>query len=66
MQKMYIVMVNRLQKFVKMEKNREINNKNDVIVKASNFVMEHALEDTFAKHYVLDSNIIGEGAFGRV
>lgn len=49
-----------------MEKNGEITNKNDVIVRASNFVVEHAKSDTFAKHYVLDEQIIGEGAYGRV
>jgi calcium-dependent protein kinase len=37
-----------------MEKNGEITNKNDVIVRASNFVVEHAKTDLFAKHYVLD------------
>ncbi len=52
-----------------MENYNEIKNKNDVIVKASDFVIEHDQSDvqnTFKKHYTLDNFILGEGAFGRV
>ena len=49
-----------------MDKNKRIDSKNDVIVRASDFIVEHSQKDVFSDHYTLDPHILGEGAFGKV
>ena len=49
-----------------MENKKAIKTKDDVVIKASDFVITHKDSKAFANHYKLDPNILGEGAFGRV
>jgi hypothetical protein len=49
-----------------MEHHIEIKSKNDVVAKASDFVIEHQTIDNFGQFYTLTDRILGEGAFGRV
>jgi len=49
-----------------MENHVEIKSKNDVVAKASDFVIEHQNIDTFVQFYRLTDQILGEGAYGRV
>lgn len=49
-----------------MKSNREIKSKDDVIAKASDFVIENTKDTKFSQYYTLEAEILGEGAFGRV
>lgn len=49
-----------------MEQKKEIKSVNDVVTKAADFVVTHENTDEFPKFYLLDQQVIGEGAFGRV
>ena len=49
-----------------MQENKEIKTKDDVVAKASDFVMQYKEVASFSEFYVLDPNVLGEGAFGRV
>lgn len=49
-----------------MNKTKRIDSKNDVIVRASDFIVEHSSKEFFSDHYTLDPHILGEGAFGKV
>lgn len=48
------------------EQKKDLMTVNDIVAKASDFVVSHENTQDFAKLYVLDNQIIGEGAFGRV
>jgi len=52
--------------FVTMEKTKEIKRKEDIITKASDFVIEYKDVQMFSQNYKLDAHVLGEGAFGRV
>jgi len=49
-----------------MDTHNAVKTKSDLIVRASDFVVEHSLQDKFSEHYLLDTILLGEGAFGRV
>lgn len=49
-----------------MEQKKEIKTVNDVVAKASDFVITHENTEDFQKFYLLDNQVLGEGAFGRV
>lgn len=54
------------QRFRSMEQKKEIKTVNDVVAKASDFVITHENTEDFPKFYLLDNQVLGEGAFGRV
>jgi len=49
-----------------MEQKKEIKTVNDVVTRASDFVITHETTEVFPNYYLLDHQVIGEGAFGRV
>ena len=49
-----------------MENKNVVTKKEDVVVRSSDFVIQHTQKSTFANHYTLDPHILGEGAFGIV
>ena len=53
-------------KFVRMENKNVVTKKEDVVVRSSDFVIQHTQNSTFANHYTLDPHVRGEGAFGIV
>ena len=44
-----------------MEAHNEIKKKEDVVAKASDFVIEYKDVSLFSQYYTLDKNILGEG-----
>ena len=44
-----------------MEKTKEIKRKEDIITKASDFVIEYKDVQMFSQNYKLDAHVIGEG-----
>lgn len=44
----------------------QVKKKQDLTIRASDFVIEHDQSVTFGQYYQLDSHILGEGAFGKV
>ena len=48
-----------------MEAHQEIKNKDDVVAKASDFVIEYKDVSLFSQYYKLDPQILGEGKSKR-
>ena len=44
-----------------MEKTKEIKSKEDIITKASDFVIEYKDVQMFSQNYKLDAHVLGEG-----
>jgi calcium-dependent protein kinase len=49
-----------------MDSIKTIKSKDDLVVKAADFVVEHKLSEKFNEFYVLDTVVLGEGAYGKV
>lgn len=49
-----------------MKTNKEIKSKADVIARAADFVIENSSDTKFEEVYILEPEVLGEGAFGRV
>ena len=44
-----------------MDKKKQIHTKDDIVAKASDFVIEYKDVQLFSQHYKLDSHVLGEG-----
>lgn len=49
-----------------MNMKKEVVTKDDIVVRAADFVVEHVGITDFPKNYKLDQAVLGEGAFGKV
>ena len=51
-----------------MDKYKSVKTKNDVIVRLSDFIIEHGESETFDNHYQLENieSPLGEGSSGKV
>jgi calcium-dependent protein kinase len=45
---------------------KTIRSKDDFVVRAADFVVEHKQNEKFNEYYVLDTVVLGEGAYGKV